>query len=346
MVNAVAADVQVSLVPVRATGTYWFVGDRIVLDGADQAVILEIHIGDWDIPPFVCSGGDNDGATCTDDADCIAGDPRGWCGTHLKAWQVVVDSSGYSNGAGDDLIPWAAPCSSHTDCFDAIEYPSMCNRPEMPPDTCTNGVINKTRTDYVFNHPYIDTELSGMDLSTLDYRWGSTINVGDPIPSPGHGTYAGTLALYAGAGARGTYIIELKGKPDTNFVDHNNFFILPINVTPGIISIACETHADCDDGNACTDDICGQTGICGFQPNFDDSLFCCYPGDGTLCDKPIGPPGDFDGDGRVDLADFARLQVCFGSAPLSTACQGIDMDCDCNCDDHDVPEFVSGITGP
>jgi len=314
VLSVAASGAGFALVPVRASGGYATVGDCIILEGGGQRVFLEVHIPDWDP--------DQNGMPL------------------LQAWQAAINSSGYTSGLEGTLVPYEHSCNDHSDCPPVLGDGSRCTR-----GFCDNFIIDSSRTDYVFNHPDI-SELRAVDVSSLDYRAGSTILEGDPIRSPGRPSYAATLVLWIPGNARGMFTIHPKPPPDCKLLDGNIQLIIPLDLTPARIVVVCETHADCDDGNACTDDICGQTGICGFQPNFDDSLFCCYPVDGTLCDKPIGPPGDFDGDGRVDLADFARLQVCFGSAPLSTACQGIDMDCDCNCDDLDVPEFVSGITGP
>ena len=56
--------------------------------------------------------------------------------------------------------------------------------------------------------------------------------------------------------------------------------------------------------------------------------------------------GDFDGDGDVDLADFAGFQACFGSSPVSPACRPGDMDGSNSIDLDDCVQFVAELTGP
>ena len=56
----------------------------------------------------------------------------------------------------------------------------------------------------------------------------------------------------------------------------------------------------------------------------------------------LGACGDFDGDGDVDLTDFATFQLCFaGSAnpPAATCPAGVDADCD-NDGDVDLADFL------
>ncbi len=58
--------------------------------------------------------------------------------------------------------------------------------------------------------------------------------------------------------------------------------------------------------------------------------------------------GDLDGDGDVDLADFAGFQECCGASPLTAGCQEGDMDGDGEVGPADLPAFVTNmeLTGP
>ncbi len=129
----------------------------------------------------------------------------------------------------------------------------------------------------------------------------------------------------------------------------------------------------CDDGIACTDDLCTEKPAgysCEYAPNHafcNDGFFCngietCDPGIGCrFANFPCGPAawcdetwdqcrlygtGDYDGDGDHDLADFAAMQRCFGTLD--------DSDCHpCNLvgaygiiDARDYAEFLLYFAGP
>jgi hypothetical protein len=58
---------------------------------------------------------------------------------------------------------------------------------------------------------------------------------------------------------------------------------------------------------------------------------------------------DLDGDGDVDLADFATFQECFtglGGPPIASGCADADADGDEDVDSEDYAAFESGFTGP
>lgn len=93
---------------------------------------------------------------------------------------------------------------------------------------------------------------------------------------------------------------------------------------------ACETAEQCDDTNVCTDDYCDeQEGVCRFDPNFDESVYCCDPQEGTL--TPID-------DGNVctdDYCDPETGEVTHPPTEPGTSCTDDDpctvMD---ECDDE------------
>jgi hypothetical protein len=59
-------------------------------------------------------------------------------------------------------------------------------------------------------------------------------------------------------------------------------------------------------------------------------------------------PGDVDGDGDVDLVDFADFQLCFsgpGGGPLTSKCSRVDFDSDDDVDLADFGAFQLAFTG-
>jgi hypothetical protein len=80
----------------------------------------------------------------------------------------------------------------------------------------------------------------------------------------------------------------------------------------------------CDDQNACTTDSCDPSGGCSFTP------IDCNDGDACTVDRCDGgacshlAPPDFDGNGMIDAADSGVLAACM-AGPTITA----DESCSC-----------------
>ncbi|MEE9297044.1 MAG: dockerin type I domain-containing protein, partial [Phycisphaerae bacterium] len=59
----------------------------------------------------------------------------------------------------------------------------------------------------------------------------------------------------------------------------------------------------------------------------------------------VNTPGDFNGDGRVDMNDFAQFQKCLAEgAPVSQACRAGDFDDDGDVDLIDYFEFQASVS--
>ncbi|MBU0717300.1 MAG: hypothetical protein KJ749_03550 [Planctomycetes bacterium] len=227
----------------------------------------------------------------------LDGSPR------LSVYQATVDSSTYDNLVGNPLNPvgW--------------------------PGTPTAGAyINGAHPDFVF---FGMGALPAVSTFVLDYAWGATL-FGTSVADGGGTYYCGTLELEVPAGALGVYTVGFVDDPGWTFLrDADSLAILPIDLTPVVISIACVTNEDCDDDNACTQDICNPDHTCSNPPNYDTEVFCCDPATGNLtpledgndCTDDVCNPED----GTVTHPPFAAGTSC--GDPSNTQCDNPDT-CD------------------
>ncbi len=295
---------EIALVPVSASGIHVISGNEITLTGGGQRVFLEILVS-------------------------------GWAPSPLKAWQAAIDSSGYSTGVTGTLGPATEPCTTDADCQAAFGPRATCTYGAS--DQCTPGFIDDTRADYIF---FGTSELSAVDLYTLNFRYGSTLISPASINDPGFTTYAATLVLDVPVGAIGTFTIDFVPLPDTALYDPDLLFIWPLDIVPALITVTCETDADCDDNNACTDDDCDAGGTCINTPNYNPVTQCCDPATGNVAII------DDQNDCTVDVCDEATGVVSHDPAAAGAACgDPDDTDCDLadtcdgagNCQDNIQP---------
>jgi len=326
--------------PISASGSHVVVGNEIRLTGGDQRVILELKIEDWapvnlatwqttlDSSDFgaSCVGGTNEGAVCFTDFNCFNG---GVC---------VADRNG-------PIAPAQVPCTGTSECEAAFGNGSSCNGVT---GFCTAGFQDTSRSDFV-----IPSGLSAVDTSTPAYRYGSQAFSEFP-EDDGSTFYGGTLIIDVPANAAGSYAVSLEPEGAATFMESQSSGpITPVNTAGAIITVICESNADCNDGNACTNDVCEASGVCSNTPNFDEATFCCDPADGSLtalddgndctdniCNQdgtvshpPLpeftacGDPSNFECD-KPDSCDGAG--TCLDRLePAGTAC-GNATDTDCN----------------
>ncbi len=273
--STVASAAEFSLVPVSASGAHSISGNQIILDGVGQRVFLELKLS-------------------------------GWSPELLKTWQASIDSSGYSSGLQGVIAPAIVDCSADPNvCAAQLGAASAC--PAFPPFNCAAGFIDSSRADYVFtvdqgpcdlgtnrcvgddSIPCLSdahcfetlSELKTVDLSTLDFRYGSTLFV-DSVTDPGTPRYTASLVVDVPVGAMGTFTVGFLAG-DNTFIWNPDFqSILPLTLTPALITISCQDDLDCDDDNECTNDDCQADGTCVNADNYDDTVDCCNPADGAL----------------------------------------------------------------
>ncbi|UCD12994.1 MAG: hypothetical protein JSW60_05355 [Thermoplasmatales archaeon] len=135
----------------------------------------------------------------------------GWYPNLLEVLQATVDSSGYSNGVGGTLVPYGWPGSPEDGCF-----------------------IDTSRSDFVFyGLVYLDAVYTG----DLDYKWGAVLLFSSKADD-GQTYYLGTLILEVPTDASGTYTIDfIPGDANTFMKDDGGQLILPLTLTPAVISI-------------------------------------------------------------------------------------------------------------
>ena len=118
------------------------------------------------------------------------------------------------------------------------------------------------------------------------------------------------------------------------------------------VVIGCLTDADCNDGNACTDDACELDSTCSFTPNYVVSVECCNPGpDPNAHGTPAGGVEIID-DGNDCTTDHCNPETGYVTHtllpegnpcgdPSDTDCDNPDT-CDAagNCLDNFEPEGV------
>jgi len=277
------ADVIFSMVPVpppagtKHPGTYTIEKNGLTLDKGDEVVFFEIRVSEFD--------------------------PTG-AGTLLKAWQAGLDAvAGYSSGLQGTLAPHFADCTTDAGvCAVQMGPGSTC---PFPPTNCPAGFINSARDDYIFKG---QMELSAVDVSTLNYRYASTL-MGAPIAQPvPHRPYLGTLVLYVPADAKGTFTIPFLTAPDTALVDSNNQFIPLIGFEPGQVTVTtgrCCFGLGADDKKAgCIEDVtanqCVNAGLCKGFCDLNPGILCLSDYD---CEQQ-GAPGS----------------ICVAGATLGGAC--------------------------
>lgn len=181
VVGPVYAGTAVVLQPVSASGAHTIIGSDVFLPAGGQRVKFEVRVA-------------------------------GWGDLMLKTVQVKLDTSGFDNGTSP-LSHTVVTCPSynsagHSFCAQTFEAGSRCSVGCAPGSTvgcrCESGFQNQMRTDYV---GFGLSQVSAVDISAPDYRFGLTTQPPDAVTDPGVALYLGTFFLTVPAGAQGIYVI-------------------------------------------------------------------------------------------------------------------------------------------
>lgn len=295
LIGVRAEGAEVKLKPISADGSFSIVGNEIILEGGGQRVFIEGRLS-------------------------------GWAPDQLQAYQIKIDSTGYTSGIFGRLTPATEGCVTDADCEAVFSAGSECKVPPINSDRCAPGYIDDTRTDFVFTGLGF---LAASDISSLNYRF-SGLAFSGLATDPGSETYGGTLVLDVPIGAHGTFTIRMV-QAETTLQDGDTNFITPITFTPAVVTVKCISNIECTDGNACTTDTCNlASGTCS-NTDTTPSTLCCNPVNGAL--TAISD----DNDCTDDVCVPATGQVTHVPHPIGTAC-GDPSDTEC-----DNPDTCDGI---
>lgn len=243
--------------PVSASGSHTITNNQIVLNGANQQVTLELRVSGWD--------------------PNLDGNPQ------LGAYQATLASSGYTSGSGAALSPLTSPNASAgafivtKRCTVGQQADPNGQRCDLSP-TCPAGAFCIDNPAFVFANLQ---PLGAVATAEPDYQFGATIQALQGKVDGGIEYYAGTLIVVVPSGAQGTYTLDFIDDPNKTFmVDFFAAQISPIVTTPATIVIACATSTDCNDNNACTNDVCNPNNTCSNPLNYNPATHCCNPANG------------------------------------------------------------------
>lgn len=298
------------LQPISASGTHTVVGNEIRLTGGGQRVFLEVKI-------------------------------KGFAPSPLKTYQATFNAAGYTSGTTGVLAATALSCPSansagNTFCQTAFGDTGSGSTRCIDVDPgagvtlqCEPAWINRSRTDWVlFGH---DIGAVAVDISSPNFRWGGTLNPGDPVTDDGSTYYAGRMAVEVPANAVGTFTLNFVPGEGVSFqADENNFEINPMLLTPGKITVLCTNAGQCNDNNNCTNDTCNGSGLCINTPNYNVATQCCNPANGALTTISDGNQCTNDTcntqTGAVGHTNLASGTACGSSAnsqcDLADTCNG------------------------
>jgi hypothetical protein len=281
-------DTYFKMFPIAASGEHTIVDDEIIMPGGGQTIHFEVFAGGWD--------------------------PEGTGWPIIKTWQASIDSSGYTSGSAGELTNSRPPCTTDEECPDHETY-EWCTG-----TYCSGAWIDPTRSDLSLMLPacdvsYKDPRCGSSGFHPIVYDPGypmyamslrleaspdakGTFEIGfrpDPHTFMKDANSAG-VPLIALVPAKVTIattpccdITNLPYECIENLTLHEcqNLGGLPDpDGTCANGCHACTIDEECNDDDACTDDVCSV--LCYNIENFDSATQCCDPVTGATCSLDDG----------------------------------------------------------
>ncbi len=326
----------VLLVPVASSGFHAITDHTIQVLGSGQRVTFEVFVSGWD--------------------------PTHSGQTKLRAYQAVIDSTGFASGAAGVLtVPnIAIPCAADVDCplSDGVCSAGVCS---------TNGAlfIDESRTDYVFFG--IPTTSAAAHIQPDPSLTAITINAAEAVTDTGILRYAGTIVLDVSGDAAGTFTIgfdnvqTIFSSADGLGIAITDFVPAAVVVETGCdafpVGIDCNTNGQADgcdiaigfsmdaDGNGipdeCESDCNGNGVVDAADITSGFSADCNANGIPDECDTATGTSGDCNADG---IPDECGTDCNSNGVPdVCDMVSGLSADCNVN-GQLDVCDLASGIS--
>ena len=261
----------------------------------------------------------NEGGACNDGLVCTTGDAcaSGLCaGTFVgtPVVDVALEATAPESQVGQlvqiELVATAATCADmEVTLIDAVFIwdPAVLELVGFSPGApgwASLGFPNDSALDQL-NDPF-----TGTPSNDGDAYFQAIANLNNPIQMSPAGSVVVRLEFIALSGTSSTQVALLPTGgtfAKTRVIGGGAFLGLDITGSlsdTSLVVVECQSNADCDDGNLCTDEVCGA-GICQVSNNSvscDDGLFCtdndscsggaCVGGgdpcpNGLLCSEPL-----------------------------------------------------------
>ena len=289
--------------------------------------------------PALAADGDSDGGTPAVTAVGGSGKLPG---------KVATEPAG---GIGARGGPVNDDCSNAVELFDGVTAYSTLGATtdgvNLPPQ-CEKGFGLVLGNDiwYVYAAACAGTvTVSTCNDVNYDSRLAAYLNTGCPVGNddlvgcnddgPGCDNFSSIMTFPATSGTE--YLVRVGG-----FETDSGTGNLTVDIACG-----CQEDADCDDGDACTDDICNDNGLCSNDEiDCDDGDQCtdnfCADGacqaedNGDCCPSPALCDGDVNGDELVDPLDTGAILARFGLDPCNEETCQYDVNCDGVIDPLDI----------